>query len=143
LIETGTQLCYFRCGREGSRASQFIIANYLPFDPETRDMGVLGKVIGKSPEDGTYSFTITIPQTYAVVTETGKVAGELDGSPYTGPIWLSAGKHEFHRTAGAGRLAVFWNGAYSKGFLPTFNAAEKIAKEEGTLQAGKKNVELQ
>jgi hypothetical protein len=143
LIEKDTQICYFRCGREGSHASQFIVANYLPFDPETRDMGVLGKIIGKDAQDGTYAFTITIPQTYAVVTETGEVAGELDGRPYTGPVWLAAGKHEFQRTGGGGRVAVFWNGAYSRGFRPLFNADDKIVKEEGTLQAGKKSAEMQ
>ncbi len=143
LIEKGAQICYFRCGREGSHASQFIVANYLPFDPETRDMGVLGKIIGKDPEDGTYSFTVTIPQTYAVVSESGKVAGELDGRPYTAPIWLAAGSHEFHRTAGTGRVAIFWNGAYSKGFQPMFNAADKIARQEGTLPGSKKKAELQ
>jgi hypothetical protein len=143
LIETGTKICYFRCGREGSHASKFIIANYLPFDSETRDMGVLGKVIGREPQDGTYSFDVTIPQTYAVVAESGEVAGELDGKPYAAPVWLAAGKHTFHRTAGAGRVAIFWNGAYAKGFLPMFDAADKIAKEEGTLPKGKKEEELQ
>lgn len=137
LIERDTQICYFRCGREGSRAAQFIISNYLPFDPETRDMGVLGKIIGKDSQAGDYTFNVAIPQTYAVVTESGKVAGDLDGKPYTTPVWLAAGSHQFHRAAGAGRVAIFWNGAYSKGYLPMFTAADKISKLEGTLQNGK------
>jgi hypothetical protein len=78
-----------------------------------------------------------------VIAESGEVAGELDGKPYAGPVWLAAGKHTFHRTAGAGRVAIFWNGAYAKGFLPLFDAADKIAKEEGTLPKGKKDEELQ
>jgi hypothetical protein len=130
MIESGTKLCFLDCTRDGSLTSQFIKANYMPFDPWTRDMGVLGKIIGKKPDGGAFQFEITIPQTYAVVTETGKVEGTLDGKPYTGPVWLTAGKHEFDRTAGNGRVAVFWNDAYQKGFLPLFDADETLLKAD-------------
>jgi hypothetical protein len=143
MIETGTKLCSLQCGRPGSRFAQFMMANYVPFDPQTRDMGVLGKVIGRDAEGGTYPFDIVIPQMYAVVNETGKVAGELDGKPYTEPVWLGAGSHVFHRTEGGGRVDIFLKDAYSKGFSPLYDVDDKFVKELGTLPAGKKNVELQ
>jgi len=143
MIEHGVQLCFLHCARDGSLASQFIAANYMPFDPWTRDMGVLGKIIGKAREGGSFQFEITIPQTYAVVSETGNVEGTLDGKPYTGPTWLAAGKHEFDRTVGSGRVAVFWNGVYEKGFLPMFDSSEKLLKLEETQPKGKKKAELQ
>jgi hypothetical protein len=67
----------------------------------------------------------------------------MDGKPYAGPVWLGAGKHVFQRTAGGGRVAIFLNDAYSKGFSPLFDLDDKLVKELGTLPAGKKNVELQ
>ena len=138
MTETGTKLCSLICGRSGSIAEQFILANYLPFDPQTRDMGVLGKVIGKGPETASFKFDVIIPQTYAVLTETGQLAGELDGKPYTGPVWLSPGSHEFRRTAGAGRVAIFLNDACIKGFRPLFDRSESIIREFGTPQPGRK-----
>ena len=45
LMKTGTKLCYFYCGHSGSVASRFIVANYIPFNANTTDMGVLGKEI--------------------------------------------------------------------------------------------------
>lgn len=143
LTEKRAKLCYLYCAREGSVAARFITRNYLPFDAGTRDMGVLGKVIGNAPGGGAFPFEITIPETYAVVAETGQAAGSLDGKPYAGAVWLAAGKHEFLRTAGGGRVAVFLGDAYSHGFLPLFKAEEKVIKEVGTLPKDKKKVELQ
>jgi hypothetical protein len=136
LIGKGVKICSMECGKPGSLAAQFIVANYLPFDAETRKMGVLGKVIGK--EGDTYSFDIVIPQTYAVVTESGQLAGELDGKPYTEAVWLSPGRHEFRRTSGSGRVAIMLNDAHSKGFSPLYDMEDLIVREIGTLPKGKK-----
>ncbi len=144
MISHGVKLSSLILGSSGSVAEQFIIGNYLPFDTKTRAVGVLGKVIGRDKEDGTYTFDVVIPQTYVVLTETGQLAGELDGKPYTGPIWLAAGKHQFHRTSGGGRVAIFLNDAYAKGFTPLYNIAEEVAKTFGTAPEGKRNgAELQ
>ena len=132
MTEKGTKLCFLRCARYGSLATKFILANYLPFDPDTRDMGALGKVIGSGTGGGTFTFDVVIPQSYAVVTESGRLAGELDGKPYTGPMWLSAGRHEFRRTAGGGRAAIFLGDASAKGFSPLFGVAEKLFREIGS-----------
>ena len=100
--------------------------------------------IGANPEDphddavGTFSFDVVIPQSYAVLTETGQLAGDLDGKPYTAPVWLAAGPHEFRRTAGGGRAAIFLADACAKGFRPLLDASEQIIAQYGTLPAGKK-----
>ena len=138
LTETGAKICSMQIGRPGSLAAQFIVSNYILFDPQTRDMGVLGKIIGSGAADGTFSFDVIIPQTYAVVTETGRLAGELDGKPYTAPVWLEAGKHEFHRTEGAGRTAIFLDDAYAKGYSPLWDATAQFSKEQQTLEKGRK-----
>jgi len=133
LTQKTVKICYLDCARPKSRTGRFIAANYLPFDPWTHDMGVLGKVIGRASESGTFSFEVVIPQTYAVITEAGKAAGELDGKPYTDPVWLTPGKHEFHRTGGSGRTAIFLGDAYKKGFSPMFDAADAHATKSGNL----------
>jgi hypothetical protein len=138
MIEKGTKLCSMICGRSGSVLEHFIATNYLPFDPQTRDMGVLGKVIGNTPEGGTFSFDVPIPQSFTIVTETGQLAGELDGRPYSGPVWLSQGRHEFQRTGGGGQVAIFLADAYTKGFRPLFDEEARLLKEVGTL-SGKRN----
>ena len=86
-------------------------------------------------------FDVEIPQAYAVVTEKGKLAGKLDGRPYTGGIWLGKGAHEFRREGGAGRMAIFLNDAYAKGFRPLFDAAEFIVKDVGTEPPGREGRE--
>ncbi|MGA3170430.1 MAG: hypothetical protein ABSE62_05400, partial [Chthoniobacteraceae bacterium] len=143
MIGKGVKLSSLVLGRPGSLAEQFIIGNYMPFDPRTRYLGVLGKVIGRGPAEGTYTFEVAIPQTYAVVAEKGQLAGEMDGRPYTGAVWLKEGRHEFQRTAGEGRVAIFLNDAYAKGYSPLFDTAEEILKVFGTPEPGKKGAELQ
>src|SRR5271170_3451252 len=99
--------------------------------------------MGRGPTEGTYTFDVVIPQTYAVLTETGQLAGQLDGRPYTGAVWLKEGRHEFQRTAGGGRLAIFLNDAHVKGYSPLFDTAEQIFKVFGTPEPGKRGAELQ
>jgi hypothetical protein len=143
LIESGAKLCDLFVARDGTVTAQFIAANYVPFDPGSPGLGVLGKVVGGAAEGGTFPFEIAIPQLYDVVGEQGGLAGLLDGKPYTGPVWLAAGKHEFRRTAGSGRVALLLDDAYQKGFRPQFDSDEDWVKQLVTLPAGKKNVELQ
>jgi hypothetical protein len=137
MIETGTKLCSMICGRSGSRLEQFLVSNYLPFDPRTRDMGVLGQVIGRDAAGGDYLFDVIIPQAYAVVTKSGKAAGLLDGKPYTGPVWLAAGRHDFTRTGGGGPVAIFLGDACAKGYSPLWDEHETLVKNVGTATTGK------
>jgi hypothetical protein len=122
LEKTDTKLCYFYSAYAGTRDAAFILANYLPVDPKTIDIGVAGKVIGDAPSGGTFGFDVAIPARYAVFTETGEVAGQLDGRTYSGPVDLSAGHHEFRRTAGAGKAGIILAEAIAKGFHPQLDA---------------------
>lgn len=132
LINAGTKVCYLYCAREGSVAAQFIVNNYMPFDSDALSIGVLGKKIGGGAEGGTFPFDVQVPQFYAVMTEAGTLTGQLDGKPYTGPVWLSAGSHEFLRTAGTGRVAIFQKDAYEKGFVPLFKPSDEVIHALGT-----------
>jgi hypothetical protein len=143
LVKRDTKVCSLRCGRDGSPDLRFIRANYLPFDSESRDVGVLGKIIGRDSADGTYSFAITIPQSYVVISEWGRAAGEMDGKPCAGAVWLAAGKHEFHRSGGSGRIAVFLADAYGKGFLPNFDDADRLASPAEGASAGRNEPEAE
>jgi hypothetical protein len=57
-------------------------------------------------------------------------------------VWLARGRHEFRRTGGGGRTAIFLADASAKGFSPLFDESEKLATEFGT-QTGEKEQELQ
>jgi hypothetical protein len=143
MIRRSVPLCYMRCASDGSRTSFFIAHNYILFDHHTREMGVLGQVLKTGAESGVCDFTITIPQEYDVVTQKGQAHGTLDGKPYAGAIWLAAGQHEFRDSAAETRVAIFWDNAFQKGFLPRFNLDAHLVKEEETEPAGKRTIEEQ
>jgi hypothetical protein len=133
LAQKGTTLCYLYSAHILPSTTLFILSNYIPFDKEAMDLGVAGKELVPSA-GGTYRFDVAIPATYAVVSESGDTAGVLDGAPYSGPVRLAAGSHEFVRTTGAGRAAIFLDRALAEGFHPLFDASEKFIKLE---QSGK------
>ena len=131
LVRTETPICYLSAAHTLPSSSRFIVSNYIPFDPAANGLGVAGKELAAST-DGTFSFDVAIPATYAVVSESGVTAGTLDGAPYSGPVRLEAGRHVFHRTAGAGRVAIFLDRALEAGFHPLFDLAERdLARELG------------
>jgi hypothetical protein len=117
-------------------ATRFIVTNYISFDKAALDLAVAGKELGNAGADGTYSFDVAIPATYAVVSETGTTAGILDGAPYVGAVRLGAGHHTFHRTNGSGRVAIFLDSAAAEGFHPLFDVSEKIIQKEQTSKDG-------
>jgi len=135
LKTTGTPLCYLYAEHLKPATSVFITSNYIPFDPDALDLGVAGKELGAPSPDGTYSFDVAIPASYAVASENGVTAGTMDGASYVGAAWLGAGRHTFRRTAGSGRAAIFLGRAAGAGFQPLFDASEKIIKEERKRKA--------
>ena len=143
LMEKGVKVCYTHCAKQGSLAAQFIAANYMPFDQEALDIGVLGKVIGTG--SGEMDFEVAIPQEYAVAAQDGLETGELDGKPYAGPVWLAAGKHTFNQTRAAGRVAIILSDVLTHGFRPQYEAAIRNIKDIATLppERVKKGPELQ
>lgn len=128
LENTDTTLCYVNAVRHLIEPTRFIVSNYILFDPRAPSLAVAGKELGSPPTDGNYTFDVAIPATYAVVSESGATAGQLDGSPYLGPVQLSAGHHQFRRTSGSGRAAIFLGRALAQGFHPLFDASEKMAE---------------
>jgi len=130
LIRTQTKLSYFYSEHADPGAATFITSNYMPFDRDSLDLGVAGKELGQPSPDGTFSFDVAIPQTYAMVGETGVISGFLDGARYTGPIHLGSGRHWFHRTSGGGRAAIFLADAIPHGYRPLFDESERILRLE-------------
>jgi len=130
LAQTETTVCYLYSAHVLPAATIFIVSNYMPFDRSALDLGVAGKELDASSGDGTYSFNVAIPATYAVVSESGVTAGELDGAPYHGPVHLASGHHLLRRTSGSGRVAIFLDRALAAGFHPLFDASEKIIETE-------------
>jgi hypothetical protein len=125
LENTGTKMCYLYAAHILPATTHFILSNYIPFDPASPSLGVAGKELGSPSADGTYAFDVAIPATYAVVSESGATAGELDGAPYLGPVPLNPGHHLFRRTSGGGRAAIFLDRAQAQGFTPLFDVSEK------------------
>jgi hypothetical protein len=132
LKGTATPLCYLYSEHLNPATSYFIVTNYISFDPDALDLGVAGKELSAPSSDGTFTFDVAIPATYAVVNEIGATAGMLDGAPYLGPEPLAAGHHIFRRTSGAGRAAIILARAEATAFHPLFDASEKIISQERT-----------
>src|SRR5208337_2952296 len=93
LEQTDTKVTYMYPAPPGSDSAKFIAANYIAFDPRLGDLGVAGKIIGSPAAGSVCAFTVCIPATYAIESETGVTKGILDGAEYKGPVYLSAGSH--------------------------------------------------
>ena len=63
-------------------------------------------------------FDVVIPSTYEIIAEDGQVRGLLDGIPYDGARFLSAGKHTFVETSAARHLVLLWAQAADRHFRP-------------------------
>lgn len=62
-------------------------------------------------------FDVPFTASYALVASGQPVTGALDGSPYAGPRFLSAGVHEFVSTSRQ-TVAFVWSAAIARGFSP-------------------------
>jgi hypothetical protein len=136
LVNTDTTISYLFAAHVSQNATMFIMTNYIPFDPQAIDLAVAGKQLGNPGPNQTYNFIVSIPATYAVVSETGTTSGLLDGKPYNNALLLKAGQHTFQRTAGTGRAAIFLNRALENGYKPLFDVSENFLKKE---KLGKNN----
>jgi hypothetical protein len=99
--------------RMPAKVAGFVRENYLPISFR---LSVLGKFL--SSETELFDFDVAIPGSYLFITENGDFSGSLDGVPISGPIYLGAGRYQVRRTAGSGRLALFWARAIEEGFSP-------------------------
>jgi hypothetical protein len=115
LIETRAPLATTR--RMTRADAVFINANYLPI---AFRLSALGKIVrlGHEPETEPTTFEVVIPSRYTLVCVSGKIAGILDGTLFQGARQLSAGRHVFRETAGAGPVALIWAQAIERGYSP-------------------------
>lgn len=118
LVATGTCVAVADDSRFPPRARTFLQEHYLPVG----HLRVVGRfLVTQAAQEGAQSvpFEVQIPARYALVAETGTVAGWLDGTPYTEARFLAPGHHEYRpSSAGTGRLALVWAQAVERGFSP-------------------------
>jgi hypothetical protein len=103
-------------------AAAFMTENYLPIGR----MRVAGRVIAAAPTAAGASipFGVAVPARYVLWADGQAVHGTLDGSPYEGPIDLSAGAHIFQPAEDHRRLAIFWARAAEEGVAPLLDHIE-------------------
>jgi len=114
LIATETAVIHI--SRLQGDAIDFVKANYLPVD----NLSILGQMINEEEKDSdaSYSFTIAVPSTYQIVAKNGPVSATLDGTPFSEPRRILAGKHEIRIAGRHGPVALFWARAIEKGYSP-------------------------
>ena len=78
--------------RERGTDLDFVRRNYVAIAPHVE---VTGKLLGAADTGAAIDFDLAVPNRYAIVSDSGNVAGTLDGKPYTAPRELDAGPHEF------------------------------------------------
>jgi hypothetical protein len=100
------------------RTDVFIRTNYLPVSAQ---MAVCGRYIsvGEIAAGQTIEFDTRVPNTYAIIDGCDRVDGILDGTPTTGPRFLSTGRHTFAPAANAHAVAILWAKAVQRGFRVT------------------------
>jgi len=102
--------------------TEWVKANYV----SVGSVYVAGKLL-TAPRTESVSFDVAIPEIYVIVADHGTFDGELDGMRYTGPRYLSAGRHEFRRSAPNSRqqLVLMWAHAAEAGYPPLFSKLGK------------------
>jgi Dolichyl-phosphate-mannose-protein mannosyltransferase len=116
-IKTGTcvvaTMSIYRLSPETRR---FIERNYLPV---TSSLRVAGAVLKPSANNSRrYEFDVVIPARYELVPSDKTEAGILDGAPYRGARFLSAGHHAFEAARKTGQLVLLWAQAVDRHFMP-------------------------
>jgi hypothetical protein len=113
LVDTST--CVVVDARLRPADHEFVHANYMLVG---KKIYVAGKLLGQRSQE-TFSFTTAIPARYAVISEHGKIQGELDGKPIADSQVLAPGEHQLRLTRGGkGRVALVWAQAAERGFSP-------------------------
>ncbi|HEY3898683.1 MAG TPA: hypothetical protein VGM54_08730 [Chthoniobacter sp.] len=127
LIQTRTPLA--TTIRMPHHARDFIKANYVPIAFRLRVVGQVLREPGVAAKGKCY-FQINVPQRYTLITPAGAPAGLLDGTPFTGPRELAAGKHVFLPDDPPDSLVLIWANAIERGYSPF----AKIKDDQMTAQ---------
>lgn len=98
-------------------ARDFIKKNYVPI---AFRLFVLGKVLRdhKTAAGAPSEFVVQVPARYTLTTASGVPAGQLDGTPFTGPRELTVGKHTYLPEGDPGKVVLIWASALERGYSP-------------------------
>jgi hypothetical protein len=59
-----------------------------------------------------------VPARYTLAAAAGVPAGQLDGTPFTGPRDLTIGKHTYVPEGDPGKVVLIWASALERGYSP-------------------------
>lgn len=111
MIEKGT--CVAVNHRLLPEDQAWLRANFLEGDGK---VWVAGKNLG--PARPLITFHTDIKARYSIVSDSGKLAGSIDGAPLLHSQELAPGEHHLAIASGTGRVALVWTQALQRGFSP-------------------------
>jgi hypothetical protein len=111
MIKTGT--CVALNHRLRPADQDWLRANFLEADGK---IWVAGKNLGVAGP--AMRFHTDIRGKYSIVSDNGKVAGSLDGTPLRDSQQIPAGDHRLEIAQGKGEVALVWTQALERGFSP-------------------------
>jgi len=111
IIKTGT--CVAVNHRLRPEDQDWLRANFIECDGK---VWIAGKQLG--PAKPTIHFHTEIAGKFSIVSDSGALAGQLDGAPLLGSQQIPAGDHHLELTAGKGDVAIVWSQALDRGFSP-------------------------
>jgi len=111
IIDTGTCVAVNHRLRPEDRV--WLRANFIEGDGK---VWIAGEDLG--PARPTINFHTDIKAKYSIVSETGKLAGALDGAPLLDSQEVAPGDHQLRITAGTGDVALVWTQALERGLNP-------------------------
>jgi len=116
-VETRTCVVATRLIKRFPRETRrFVKRNYLAVTKNLRVAGVELKPSSTNP--GRYEFEVTIPASYEIICPDKDMSGTLDGVPYNGARFLTAGRHTFESTLPRPDLVLLWAQATARHFTP-------------------------
>jgi hypothetical protein len=95
---------------------RFVRRNYLPVTNNLRVAGEELKPSATDPRQADFEVVISAP--YEIISPNGDVSGTLDGTPYNGARFLSAGPHSFKSASISHNLLLLWAQAVDRHFTP-------------------------
>jgi hypothetical protein len=119
MIRTKTCVAMNHRLRPGDQ--KWLEANFLEGDGK---IWVAGKSLGKAHASMTFHTDITAR--YSIVSDSGKLAGRIDGMPLLASVEIAPGDHELEIAEGKGNVALVWAQALERGFNPFSKAVAGV-----------------
>jgi hypothetical protein len=95
---------------------RFVKRNYLPVTNNLRVAGKELKTSATNPREADFEVVISAP--YEIISPDGNVSGTLDGTPYIGARFLTAGPHTFRPASISHNFTLLWAEAVGRHFTP-------------------------